>query len=214
MISILNAKAWAVKTFFNFWGQLGGAILNFGCLGMWICLVTSPYGPGPERTPGHRKTTSQLNRGHFPVLVCFHGGDGSVPINKSMTEYSRNACAKQLSRLQCKITGWHQAAGFLTTLQDAAHAIGWIRRNLANTVAIAQYRSGRIPGARIASWYACTAKARCCLKQVSIDSAKPGCRSGLLLFTAYAISMRCWTRTFHLSGYMQKFSWKAAWMPM
>lgn len=183
MISILNAKAWAVKTFFNFWGRLGGAILNFGCLRDVDLSRDISYGPGPEQRLDILRPQSAKQRS-LPVLVYFHGG-GWISADKRIYD-GIAATLAQNSYLVFNVN-YRLAPGsrFPAALQDAAHAIDWIERNLAgyggdsSSIVLA----GDSAGAQIASWYACALQKRMLFTQVGIDSAKARMPlKGLLLF--------------------------------
>ena len=183
MISLLDMKAYGVKTFFNFWGRLGGAILNIGFARDTELFRDLPYGPEPEqRLDIHRPHSDKP--GSLPVLVYFHGG-GWVSADKKMYD----GIAAELSKngyLVCNVN-YRLAPGsrFPAALQDAAHAIDWIEQNLAHYGGDSSIivLAGDSAGAQIASWYACALHKRTLFSQVGIDSAKARMPlKGLLLF--------------------------------
>lgn len=73
MMTILDAQALLVKRFFNFWGRLGGAVLNYGSTRGLDVRCDAPYGTHVEQrldilAPGARSV------GGLPVLIYLHGG--------------------------------------------------------------------------------------------------------------------------------------------
>lgn len=183
MISTLDLKAYAVKTFFNFWGRLGGSILNIGCTREVDLFRELRYGPeAGQRLDIFRPKSDEP--APLPVLVYFHGG-GWISADKQI--YDGIAAALSKHGYLIFNVNYRLAPGsrFPAALQDAALAIEWIERNLTHfggdpsTVVLA----GDSAGAQIAAWYACAIHKPALFPQVGIENTAGRMPiKGLLLF--------------------------------
>ena len=170
MILILDLKAYAVKTFFNFLGWLGSRILNFGCTRKMDLFRDLPYGPDAEQRLDVLKPKSD-QPAPLPVLVYFHGG-GWISADKKI--YDGIAAAFANNGYLVFNVNYRLAPGsrFPAALQDAAHAIAWIVHNQAkfggdrSTIVLA----GDSAGAQIAAWYACAMHKPALFSQIGIEN--------------------------------------------
>lgn len=183
MISMLKLKAYAVATFFNLWGRLGGVVLNIGCTNDLDLFRDLRYGPESGQSLDILRPRS-VEPGALPVLIYFHGG-GWISADKRI--YDGVAATLSKNGFLIFNVNYRLAPGnrFPAALQDAVRSIDWIERNLAqyggdrSTIFLA----GDSAGAQIASWYACALQKRSLFTQVGIDSAANRIRlKGLLLF--------------------------------
>ena len=183
MISMLKLKAYAVATFFNLWGRLGGVVLNIGCTNDLDLFRDLRYGPESGQSLDILRPRS-VEPGALPVLIYFHGG-GWISADKRI--YDGVAATLSKNGFLIFNVNYRLAPGnrFPAALQDAVRSIAWIERNLSqyggdrSTIFLA----GDSAGAQIASWYACALQKRSLFTQVGIDSAANRIRlKGLLLF--------------------------------
>ncbi|MCB1764079.1 MAG: alpha/beta hydrolase [Gammaproteobacteria bacterium] len=183
MMTILDAQALLVKRFFNFWGRLGGAVLNYGSTRGLDVRCDAPYGTHVEQrldilAPGARSV------GGLPVLIYLHGG-GWISADKGIYR----GIAATFARLGYLTFNLNYrlapASRFPAALQDAANAIDWIGRHLecyggnSTTIVLA----GDSAGAQIAAWYACALNKPGLFEQAGIDASIPRLPiAGLMLF--------------------------------
>ncbi len=183
MVSILDIKAHMVRTFFNFWGRLGGRILNIGLARELNVHRDVSYGPEIEQCLDiyipHSDKTEPL-----PVLVYFHGG-GWISADKRIYDGIASTFSKNgyiIFNVNYRLAPTNR---FPAALLDAACAIDWIEHNLerygGDRTAIVL--AGDSAGAQIASWYSCALHKRSLFEWVGCDSAIAAVPiKGLLLF--------------------------------
>lgn len=183
MISILHIKAYVLKKFFNFWGQLGSLFLNVGLTQGLDVFRNLPYGTDPQQRLDIFRSGGSESKG-LSVLVYFHGG-GWISADKKI--YS-GICAS-LSGFGYVIFNVNYrlapANRFPAQLQDAAQAIAWIHSNAvryggdSSKIVLA----GDSAGAQIASWYASALYKEALFASAGINRRlPPNCLRGLLLF--------------------------------
>jgi len=183
MISILDFKAYLVKTCFNLLGRLGSPLLNFGLTRNLDVFSDLRYGSeAAQRLDIFRPRSA--NPGNLPVLVYFHGGGWISADTKIYTgiaaTFSRNGFLtfNVNYRLAPK-------SRFPTPLQDAARAMDWIHRNAGHyggdrsTIVLA----GDSAGAQIAAWYASALHNESLFRQIGSQGlVNAASVKGLLLF--------------------------------
>lgn len=101
MLSTLDIKAYAVKTFFNFWGRLGGTLLNLASCRDVEVISDLAYGPAAQQRLDIFRPMSAVSQ-DMPVLIFFHGG-GWISADKSIYQGCRDSLQKWLPHLQCQL---------------------------------------------------------------------------------------------------------------
>jgi len=183
MISMLDFKAYVVKTCFNLLGRLGSSLLNFGLTRNLEVFSDLRYGSdAAQRLDIFRPGST--NPRNLPVLVYFHGG-GWISADKGIyagvaATFSRNGFLtfNVDYRLAPK-------SRFPTPLQDATRAMDWIHRNVGHYGGdrSAIVLAGDSAGAQIAAWYASALHNNDLFHQIGSRGPANGVSvKGLLLF--------------------------------
>jgi len=154
MATVLDIKAHAIRKFFNFWGRLGGYVLNYGVTDALEITRDLPYGPDPMQRLDVLRPKHSISEA-LPVLVYFHGG-GWISADKRIYDGICSVLSSYgwlIFNVNYRLAPEHR---FPAPQQDAAKAIEWIRCN-ANRYGGDASRivlGGDSAGAQIAAWYA------------------------------------------------------------
>ncbi len=183
MATVLDIKARAIRIFFNFWGRLGGYVLNYGVTDGLDITRDLAYGPDPGQRldvfrPKHARS------GGLPILIYFHGG-GWISADKRIYDGICSVLSGYgwvTFNVNYRLAPEHR---FPAPLQDAANAIEWIRCHAdryggdASRIVL----GGDSAGAQIAAWYAVAMHDGGLRSAAAIDDFLPeGQLRGLLLF--------------------------------
>jgi len=183
MISMLDFKAYLLKTLFDLLGRLGSPVLNFGLTRNLDLFSDLRYGPEAEQRLDILRPKS-IHPNKLPVLVYFHGG-GWISADKKI--YTRIAATFSQQGFLTFNVDYRLApqSRFSATLQDATRAMDWICHNAAHyggdcsIVVLA----GDSAGAQIASWYASALHKTGLFHRIGVqDPVSKVSVKGLLLF--------------------------------
>jgi len=182
-MSLLDLKAYSLKTGFNLLGRLGSPLLNLGITEDLATFTDLCYGSETgQRLDVFRPKSSKHQS--LPVLIFFHGG-GWISADKKIYKgvaatFSRNGLLT--FNVNYRLAPKNRC---LVSLQDAACAIDWIYRNARHyggdpsTIVLA----GDSAGAQIAAWYASALHNDSLFRQIGIQpSVSKVPIKGLLLF--------------------------------
>ncbi|MCB2262989.1 MAG: alpha/beta hydrolase [Candidatus Thiosymbion ectosymbiont of Robbea hypermnestra] len=183
MTSILDGKAYLIKTFFNLLGGLGSPLLNLGSTRNLELFTDLPYGTQTDQRLDILRPES-TRPGALPVLVYFHGG-GWISASKKICR----GIAATLARngLLTFNVDYRLApkSRFPAPLQDATLAMDWIYRNAARYGGdpSAIVLAGDSAGAQIAAWYASALHNHGLFRKIGTQGPRGGISvKGLLLF--------------------------------